>query len=274
MPESPEYGHPHGFSIETQDKLLKDTLRHVEEWNDKVTREAIEKEGITCDAELYEKTMPGSPECDHPHGFSIETQDKLLKDAWRHMEEWNDKDTREAIEKKESHAVSHRGRIPKLKNRRMPGQTFHNVASGQRVFVPVGCKAAVVISTAYNVPRRFVVFVNDDAFCVSVPECEFLNEADVSCAICGDEPSPGRALLDRDLPWERKLSCMRCNPDYLCMPCRVEIDACCFEPPARARGGWAVCLACLEPGEYSLLHDKRRLRALEAWWELGDELSL
>ena len=152
----------------------------------------------------------------------------------------------------------------------MPGQTFHNVASGKRVFVPVGCKAAVVISTAYNVPRRFVVFVNDDAFCVSVPECEFLNEADVSCAICGDEPSPGRALLDRDLPWERKLSCMRCNPDYLCMPCRVEIDACCFEPPARARGGWAVCLACLEPGEHILVNDKRRLRALEAWWQPND----
>ena len=150
--------------------------------------------------------------------------------------------------------------LPKIVNRRIDWQIYHNSISGEEVSVPYSKDTKLAIAFAWNVPRRFVVILDEQSFCVSVPETMTdLLEAEISCAICGDQPSNDRTLLDRDLPWDYKVTCHRCSPDFLCYSCRVEIDS------------EFCCLACVMPEEKHLLSDQRRLRALEMWWNYADE---
>ena len=121
--------------------------------------------------------------------------------------------------------------------------------------MPSSKDAKLAIALACNVPRRFVVILDEQSFCVSVPETEDLCEVDISCAICGDEPSNGRTLLDRDIHSDYKVTCRRCSPEYLCFSCRVEIHS------------EFCCIACVKPEEEHLLSDHRRLRALNAYWQ-------
>ena len=144
--------------------------------------------------------------------------------------------------------------LPKLVNRRLALHVFHNSISGKDVLVPTSKDTKLALALACNVPRRFVVVLDEQSFCVSVPETEDLCEVEFSCTICGDEPSNGRTLLDRDIDSDYKVTCHRCSPEYLCSPCRVEINS------------EFCCLACVMPGEEHLLSDLRRLRALEAYW--------
>ena len=145
--------------------------------------------------------------------------------------------------------------LPKLVNRRIACQFFHNSISGKDVSVPSSKDPKLAIALACNVPRRFVVILDEQSFCVSVPETEDLCEVDISCAICGDEPSNGRTLLDRDIHSDYKVTCRRCSPEYLCFSCRVEIHS------------EFCCIACVKPEEEHLLSDHRRLRALNAYWQ-------
>ena len=149
--------------------------------------------------------------------------------------------------------------LPKIVNRRIAWQIFHNSISGKEVSVPYSKDTKLAIALASNVPRRFVVILDEQSFCVSVPETTDLCEAEISCTICGDQPSNGRTLLDRDIHWDYKVTCHRCSPEYLCSSCRVEIDS------------EFCCLACVTPEEEHLLSDQRRLRALEMWWSYVDE---
>ena len=131
--------------------------------------------------------------------------------------------------------------LPKIVNRRIAWQIFHNSISGKEVSVPYSKDTKLAIALACNVPRRFVVILDEQSFCISVPETT-------------DQPSNGRTLLDRDIHWDYKVTCHRCSPEFLCSSCRVEIDS------------EFCCLACVTPEEEHLLSDQRRLRALEAWW--------
>ena len=143
--------------------------------------------------------------------------------------------------------------LPKLVNRPIACRFFHNSITGKDISVPSSKDPKLAIALVLNVPRRFVVILDEQSFCVSVPETEDLCEVDISCTICGDEPSSGRTLLDREVQSDYKVTCRRCSPEYLCFPCRVEIDS------------EFCCLACVEPEEEYLLRDHRRFRALEAW---------
>ena len=68
--------------------------------------------------------------------------------------------------------------------------------------MPYSKDTKLAIAFAWNVPRRFVVILDEQSFCVSVPETTDLCEAEISCTICGDQPSNGRTLLDRDIHWD------------------------------------------------------------------------
>ena len=149
--------------------------------------------------------------------------------------------------------------LPKLVNRPIACRFFHNSISGKDISVPSSKDPKLAIALACNVPRRFVVILDEQSFCVSVPETEALCEVDFSCTICGDEPSNGRTLLDHTIDADYKVTCHRCSPEYLCFSCRVEIHS------------EFCCIACVKPEEEHLLSDHRRLRALKAYWQSMDE---
>ena len=160
-------------------------------------------------------------------------------------------------------------RHPRLRNMRMErlGRRFRQAISGDELVVPPGREPRASIALALNVPQKFVVLLNDSEFVVQVPiDLEWLADDDECCNICGDVPSQGQPpLLDRDTPAGAAQTCQRCTPAMLCAPCRVELHG--------PQGGAIACLACLEPEEERGLADKRRSKALRAWWTGRDELE-
>ena len=150
--------------------------------------------------------------------------------------------------------------VVKLKNRRIApqGQFFRNAVSGVESWVPEGWKPKVWLALAHNVPQQFISLLDCQSFAVVVPDHDYFDMADeLSCTICGDAPYPGQKLLDRDLEWDRRQTCQRCEPDYLCDLCRCEPSP-----------GNFACLACLYPEEECRLGDNRRLAALQMFWAL------
>ena len=77
--------------------------------------------------------------------------------------------------------------LPKIVNRRIDWQIFHNSISGKEVSVPYSKDTKLAIALACNVPRRFVVILDEQSFCVSVPETEDLCEVEILYTICGGE---------------------------------------------------------------------------------------
>ena len=157
--------------------------------------------------------------------------------------------------------------VCRLKNRKLEreGQIFRNAISAEEFFVPKGRNVTDTLSDACNVPRQFIQIVSsvpENTFIVLVPQFDYMDAVvDPSCSICGDSVY-GRACLDRDIEAELLKSCYRCQPEYICFPCRVQERASRF-----------ICLACVETDEEYLVTDTRRLRAMQAFRQHMDDIA-